>query len=250
MNSKRGRIGKIEVLGISGSPRSGNSLYLLKEALNAASEVNHLTISTKVYSLKGKKLGPCIGCSKCGIEKHRGECAIRDDFQSLRDLWLEADVVLYSVPVYHMGVPGQLKCFIDRLGNTINKRYNLPSPRFLKVIGALAQGMHFSGGQELTISFLIHHAVLKNCIPVSGDGWQSYIGASGWTQCMREIDSIQTQFQQGNFDAQVAVEASRSLGRRAAELAVILRMGGNQLSAGLSKDSAYRPFLDRLASER
>jgi len=149
-----------------------------------------------------------------------------------------------------MGVPGQLKCFIDRLGNTINKRYNLPSPRFLKVIGALAQGMHFSGGQELTISFLIHHAVLKNCIPVSGDGWQSYIGASGWTQCMREIDSIQTQFQQGNFDAQVAVEASRSLGRRAAELAVILRMGGTQLTARLSKDSAYRPFLDRLASER
>ena len=32
----------------------------------------------------------------------------------------KADAHLYSVPVYHVGIPGQVKCFIDRLGNTIN----------------------------------------------------------------------------------------------------------------------------------
>lgn len=249
MNKKRSKRQKIAVLGISGSPRAGNSIFLLKEALDAAAGIDKSVISTKLFSFKGKRMGPCIGCFKCGKKEPLGECAIHDDFQSLRDLWLEADVVLYSVPVYHMNIPGQLKCFIDRLGNTINKRYKLPSPRFLKVIGALAQGMHFSGGQELAISFLIHHAVLKNCIPVSGDGWQSYIGAGGWTRCNREPDSIQTQFQEGLFDAQVAVQASRSLGRRAAELALILRMGGNSLGKILSDDPAYKPFLERLSNQ-
>ena len=142
-----------------------------------------------------------------------------------------------------------MKCFIDRLGNTINKLYKLPSPKFLKVIGALAQGMYFSGGQELTISFLIHHAVLKNCIPVSGDGWQSYIGASGWTQCKRESNSIRNQFEEGDSDAKLAVQASRSLGKRAAELAFILRMGGRHLEEMLSGDSAYNPFLQRLSNQ-
>jgi len=240
------KMGKISVLGISGSPRNGNSLFLLEEALEAATQVNEEYISTELYSMKAKKMGPCVGCFKCSREDNLGECVIRDDFQDLRDLWLGSDVILYSVPVYHLNIPGQLKCFIDRLGNTINKYYNLPSPRFLKVIGALAQGMHFSGGQELTISFLIQHAVLKNCIPVAGDGWQSYIGAGGWTQCKRETDSIKTQFENGDSDAQLAVQASRSVGQRATEVALILRTGGAHLREILSDDSAYNPFLYRL----
>lgn len=240
---------KICVLGICGSPRNGNSLFLLEKALNAAIEINESCISKELYLIKGKKFGPCIGCFKCGEESHLGECAINDDFQELRDLWLRADVILYSVPVYHMNIPGQLKCFIDRLGNTINKYYNLPSPRFLKVIGALSQGMHFSGGQELTMSFLIHHAVLKNCIPVSGDGWESYIGASGWTQCQRETNSIRAKFEEGDSDAMLAVRASRSLGKRATELAFILKTGANHLKEILSNDPAYNPFLHSFSNQ-
>ena len=209
-------MGKISVLGICGSPRNGNSLFLLQEALHTAFQVNKRCIKTELYSIKGKNIKPCVACFKCGKPNHLGECAIRDDFQELRDLWLEADVIIYSVPVYHMNIPGQMKCFIDRLGNTINKYYDLPSPRFLKVIGALAQGMHFSGGQELTISFLLHHALHNNCIPISGDGWQSYIGAGAWTKCDREAGAIKSQFENDDFDARIAVQASRSLGKRAA----------------------------------
>lgn len=131
----------INVLGISGSPRDGNSRYLLKEALKAAQDVDAKTVMIDEYSFRGKKFSPCIACFRCdGDEKRRkGECVIKDDFQALRDKWVGADVVIYSVPVYHVGIPGQLKCFMDRLGNTVGKYYNVSSPRHLKVIGAIAR---------------------------------------------------------------------------------------------------------------
>jgi multimeric flavodoxin WrbA len=241
---------KINVLGICGSPRkNGNSQYLLNQALAAAADAYVEWVEITQYSISGKKFSPCVACFKCAEEKHYGECVIEDDFQELRDRWLNADVIIYSVPVYHMHIPGQLKCFIDRLGNTINRRFRLPSPRFLKVIGSIAQGSHFSAGQELAVSFLIQHAVLKNCIPVSGDGWQSYIGACGWTQCEREKDAIERHFDKKNQDAEVAVTASMSLAKRAVELALIVQQGGLNLKDVLSRDAAYKPFIERLGSE-
>ena len=231
------------VLGINGSPRDGNSLFLLKEALQASREVDPEKIRVEEYSFRGKKFAPCVGCFRCVEEKSLGECVIKDAFQRLRDLWLKADVILYSVPVYHVGIPGQLKCFIDRLGNTINRYYRLTSPRFLKVIGAIAQGTHFAAGQELAVTFLLHHAVLKNCLPVSGDGWESYLGACGWTRTDRSIEAIKKLHEAGESDAIVAVKSSRSLGKRAIELALILQAGRNQMEESLNRDPSYRPFL-------
>jgi multimeric flavodoxin WrbA len=236
----------ITVLGISGSPRDGNSQYLLKEALSAARNVDPDRIKIQEYSFKGKKFSPCIACFKCNEKKHLGECIFKDDFQDLRDQWIDSNAIIYSVPVYHLGIPGQLKCFIDRLGNTINRYYRLTSPRFLKVIGAIAQGKHFAAGQELAINFLIQHAVLKNCVPVSGDGWESYLGGCGWTKNKRAKDAIKKLYESRETDAIVAVNSSRSLGRRIAELALILRYGGMQMKEFLSKDPCYSPFLEKI----
>lgn len=236
----------INVLGICGSPREGNSQYLLREALSGAQEVDTERVRLSEYLLKGKKFSPCVGCFKCDEENHMGECVFRDDFQDLRDQWINSDVVIYSVPVYHLSIPGQLKCFIDRLGNTISRYYRLTTPRFLKVIGAIAQGSHFGAGQELTINFLILHAVLKNCIPVSGDGWESYLGGCGWTKNDRGRDAIKKLYEDKEMDATVAVNSSRSLGRRAVELALIVKNGGIQMKEFLSKCPSYRPFIERM----
>ena len=240
----------VKILGICGSPRNGNSHYLLKQALQQAKEVDPSKVIVSDYSFKGKTFSPCIACFRCdgSEERRKGECVIKDDFQDLRDRWIESNAIIYSVPVYHVNIPGQLKCFLDRLGNTVNRYYSLTSPRFLKVVGAIAQGMCFGAGQELTILFLIQHAVLKNCIPVSGDGWESYFGGCGWTRKERSKDAIKNFYEKGELDATVAVNSSRSLGKRVAELALILNAGGSQLKEFLSKDPNYGPFLEKIQS--
>ncbi|HEB31796.1 MAG TPA: flavodoxin family protein, partial [Spirochaetes bacterium] len=62
----------INVLGINGSPRLGNSQYLLDHALENASEVDRENVKIDTYSMKGKTMNPCIACSHC--VKHHGDC--------------------------------------------------------------------------------------------------------------------------------------------------------------------------------
>jgi multimeric flavodoxin WrbA len=135
----------IHLLGISGSPRKyGNSQFLLDIALNAAQEYAPRNVRTELYSMAGKIFHPCNACNQC--HDKLGYCRqTDDDFQELRDKWFPADVIIYLVPVFHMGVPGQLKCFLDRLGNSVVESFN---SRPLKVIWVITQGSGLSTGQE------------------------------------------------------------------------------------------------------
>jgi multimeric flavodoxin WrbA len=236
---------RIRVLGICASPRQGNSLFLLQKSLEAVKRLpNSKRIEIEQVDFKGLKMAPCTSCEGC--VKTKGECVIQDGFQSLRDQWVRADIVLYSVPVYHLGIPGQLKCFIDRLGNSQRKVYPVPYPRRLKVVGAITQGSHLFAGQELAIAFLHQHTVLLNCIPVSGDGWESYLGAAGWTRAKKEPDALAQEYSREELDARVAVRACETLVRRCVEMALIVKVGGRALKGDLAADPAYGPFLGNL----
>lgn len=235
----------IELLGICASPRRGNSLFLLEKTLEAVKELPQAgRVSTKMEELRSRRIAPCTSCEGCA--KTKGECVIPDGFQALRDLWVKADVILYSVPVYHLGIPGQLKCFLDRLGNSQRKVYAVASPRRLKVVGVVSQGSHLFAGQELAIAFLHQHAVLLNCIPVSGDGWESYLGAAGWTRAQKEVDALEKEFERKEMDAGVTLRACETLVKRCLEMAFILKAGGEALRSTLEADPAYAPFLRQL----
>lgn len=115
---------QIHILGLCASPRQGNSDFLLDKALEIASGAR---TEVKRFSLGRKPIAPCDACMAHRALK--GECRIKDAFQEMRDLWLGADVVIYSFPVYHMGIPAQLKSFLDRLGNSLGYYFQKDEPR-------------------------------------------------------------------------------------------------------------------------
>lgn len=235
----------VSLLGICGSPRpKGNSRYLLEIALAAAAEAGGERLRTELYTIAGKEFKPCTSCFTCGSRE--GECFLDDDFGELRDRWAAADAIIYAVPVYHLGIPGQLKCFIDRLGNSLWSYYGGVVAKSLRIFGIIAQGAHIFAGQEHTITALINHALVMGGIPVTGDPWESYIGAAGWTACGDRKNSLQTLVEAGDRDAQVAVRASTTLGRRVAQMALLIRAGGLAHRAELEADGGYSIFLDRL----
>ncbi len=235
----------IRLLGICGSPRPrGNSQYLLGIAAEAAREALGERIEIDLAGLAGLEIGPCRSCFSCG--RHGGECTIKDDFAPLRDRWAAADAVIYSVPVYHMGVPAQLKCFIDRLGNSLWSYYGGGVSKSLRVIGIITQGTHIFAGQEQVATQLIHHALVMGGLPVTGDPWESYIAAAGWTRCADRKDSLRRLVQEGDADALVTQRAVRSLGRRVAQMALLVRAGGQALYDELDADGGYGTFLRRL----
>lgn len=240
---------EIVLLGVSASPRKeANSLFLLDRAIAGAKDVCGDALRVKRFSFYQKRMSPCIQCYRC--DQTKGECVIQDDFGALRDAWLSADIVIYSVPVWHLSVPSQLKAFFDRLGQSLSKRYvrerRGEQALHLKVVGNIAQGMDIFSGQERALLDLMDHAVLQNCLPVSGE---TYIGVGAWTQRSRDPGRIEELAAAGDEIAQFSVAAAGSLGHRCAQLAMILRAGFLAEEDRLRADPAYRPVLERLARE-
>jgi hypothetical protein len=85
-------------------------------------------------------------------------------------------------------------------------------------------------------------------IYVSGDLWENYIGAAGWTENdpLVSLDALKRYYDEEHFDAQVAVKAARSQGRRVAELAILIKAGALQFLEKLKKDDMYVAFVERL----
>jgi multimeric flavodoxin WrbA len=246
----------MKVLGICGSPRAGNSKFLPEQALSSAREAGEafgMEVETEFWTVRGKKISGCVMCDGCAKD---GKCIIKDDFQEISGKWRESDVVLYSIPVYHMGIPAQLKAFIDRIGNSFFGCYadKFPEnaatlPKSLKTIGCIAQGIHVFSGQEHTIAQIVNHALLMGCIPVTGDMWQSYIGAGGWTCNDAARDAIKRQYLEKKQDAIIAVDSARAVAKRAVEIAAVLKWGGKALFQKLSQDPVYTPFLEKLVEK-
>jgi multimeric flavodoxin WrbA len=240
---------KIKVLGISASPRkNGNSSYLLKEALESAAAVAPEIVETELYSLAGKQYRGCTMCLKC-LES-AGECVSnsKDGLPELRDKWLEADVIIYSIPVYHMGMPGNLKNFLDRMGNAMACKYFPVFPRQMKCIGTITQGDCWFSGQENTIMQIINSSMVLGCIPVSGDQPECYIGAGGSTDRGLESDYYEKAVKEERPLALWTLRASRSLGKRAVETCILVKAGAEASRERFGDDPMFAPLMERAGS--
>ena len=100
----------MKILGLSCSPRkSGNTVTLLKEALNGARQEG---AETELFSVSGKDIKPCDGCWACF---GTGKCHIKDDMQTLCDKMVAADGIIFGTPVYIYSMTGQAKTVMDRM---------------------------------------------------------------------------------------------------------------------------------------
>ncbi len=231
----------IKVLGISGSPRKNKSTrFMLEVALESAQATAPEIVETELYSISGKTFHPCDSCHQC---EKLGHCRkTDDDFAELRDKWLAADAVIYSVPVYHMGIPSQLKSFIDRVGHSVQEAFN---DRSLKVMGFLTSGSGFASGQESVMIFLNSHAVMEGCVPIGGLWPVGYIGVGArvpYPKTMRDW------YEANDEHTLEAVEATRELAKQIVLVTTILKSGGEQNRELLKTYGGFELFLQRLDS--
>jgi multimeric flavodoxin WrbA len=99
----------MKVLGIMGSPRRhSNTEILLDKALEGAREAGAEVEKVLVSKLK---ISPCLEIYAC---RKDGNCAIKDDMQSLYKKLLEADHIIFASPIFFYGVTSQAKAVIDR----------------------------------------------------------------------------------------------------------------------------------------
>ncbi len=107
-----------KVLGINwGSPK-GTNRKCLEWAMLGAEEAG---CETEIIDTFRLNIGRCMGCGICSSSSRNDgaptvECVVKDDFQMLRDKFLDADAIITGAPVYALTPTGQYKNFLDRLG--------------------------------------------------------------------------------------------------------------------------------------
>jgi multimeric flavodoxin WrbA len=107
-----------KVVAIYGSPRrKGNTATLLKEAVRGARESG---AAVEEVVLRDLKISPCLEIYGC---KQAGECAIKDDFQKIRDLILNARGLILASPIFFYSVSSHTKILMDRFQSLWVKKY-------------------------------------------------------------------------------------------------------------------------------
>lgn len=215
----------IRVLIINCSPRKNNNSAKFVAA--AVDGVTSLGASSVVIDLAGKTYDHCRESCKA-YHVRTGNCIIDDDLHEISNEWNRADGVIYVAPLFHMGMPSAMYAIISRLGATVFGHSQGQVPRLLKAGGSIVHGNTHYGGQELLMEYLNAHLLLMNCVPVTSDMPESYIGVGA------QVDK------QGNIDrSDVILESSFMLGVRVVETAKILNEGKKALASELPEEYHY-----------
>lgn len=215
----------IRVLVINGSPRADSNTAKLAET--AAEGARSLGAEAVIYNIAGKRYEHCK--ESCKVYHARtGNCVLDDDLHDLANEWIRADGIIYAVPLFHMGMPSAMNAIITRLGAIVFGQTAGKVPRLLKVGGAIVQGNTHYGGQEIVMEYLNAHLLLMNCIPVTSDMPEAYIGTGAQVDAEGKVDR-----------EEVVYENSFMLGVRVSELAKLVVCGKEALAGSLPDEYHY-----------
>jgi len=106
----------LKILGISGGSINGNNDAMCKEALKGAKEQG---AKIEFINLNNLYIEHCTGCTACVMSLMSGKggkCPIEDDFDWLRDKMMDADGIVWSIPIFEKGASGLFRTLTDRMG--------------------------------------------------------------------------------------------------------------------------------------
>jgi NAD(P)H-dependent FMN reductase/uncharacterized Zn finger protein (UPF0148 family) len=135
----------MKILGISAGTRNGGNDGMCREALMGAAEMGAEVEFINLFDLDIKHCTGCVACVNALFSGKGCICSQRDDFDWLLDKMMDADGIVFAVPIFEKGAPGIFHTIMDRFGPRLD-RGNLtvatqiaqqtggkaPDPRFLK----------------------------------------------------------------------------------------------------------------------
>ena len=220
----------VNILGIAGSPRHGNTDVMVKTALEAAASTGD--VETDFFSTADFEINGCTSCYKCTKTTMEHLCLGRevrkDDANQLFKRMIDADGWLVGVPVYFGSIPAQFKALIDRSMAVEMAGYGFRN----KVAGALTVAFDRNGGLERTITDLQSWFLIHDMIPVSvgperpDHGIGCYWGATclqGWPYPIHSSEMEKSL--KGVKEDVIGIQQTKYLGMRVAEMTKVIKAG-------------------------
>ena len=100
----------MQILVNNGSPKGKNSdtLKLTMSFLQGMGE------TAEIIHTRQAKINPCLGCLSCW-QQTKGVCVQKDGMEAILAKYKEADLVIWSTPLYFFSLPSNCKSVMDRL---------------------------------------------------------------------------------------------------------------------------------------
>jgi len=154
----------MKVIAINGSPnKEGNTYHALKII---GSKLKENGIDLEIIHIGNKYIRGCIACGKCRENKDE-KCAITTD--SLNE-WIQnikaVDGLILASPVHYSGIPGTMKCFLDRAFYVSGSNGGL----FRQKVATAIVVVRRTGGSA-TLDSLYHFLAYSEMILVTSNYW-------------------------------------------------------------------------------
>lgn len=209
----------MKILLINGSPRGkrSNSLKLAQSFIEGIKEKDEVFIDE--LNVSKMNIESCRGCFSCW-KATPGECIIKDDMPTVIEKEVEADIMIWSFPLYYFSVPGILKDLIDR-----------QLPMYLPFMSENEEGIG-SGGHESRYNLKgRRHVLISTCGFYSSEG--------NYDSVTRMFDHFlgENNFEQ-IFCGQGELFNTKELSDRTDEYLDFVRKAGSEyVSGGITEDT-------------
>ena len=101
----------LNIITILGSPRKNGTSARIARSFSETAATYGASVSE--YTLNTMQYRGCQGCEGCHTRSDR--CVLRDDATVALDQLYDADIVVFSAPIYFGDTCGQFKSFYDRM---------------------------------------------------------------------------------------------------------------------------------------
>lgn len=151
----------MKILGVSFGSRNGNNDAMCKEALMGAQSKG---AEIEFINMQNLHIEHCTGCTACVMSLMSGKggaCPIKDDFEWFRGKMMDADGIVFVVPIFEEGSTGLFHTITDRMGPRNDRAMNIIGTKIAEANGGVAPDPRIL--KEKVVSF----------ISVGGSDWST-----------------------------------------------------------------------------
>ncbi len=111
----------MKILGISAGTKNGSNDAMCREALMGAKEMGAEVEFINLFDLNIQHCTGCVACVNAMFGTGKKICVLKDDFGWLLERMLEADGIMFAVPIFEKGAPGIFHTVMDRFGPSTDR---------------------------------------------------------------------------------------------------------------------------------
>lgn len=171
----------MKALLVNGSPRKSECTHTALQIVGDS--LREEGIEVDEFWVGNKPIPGCVGCRRCKELKHcLFDVDAVHDFLAIAD---DYDAYVFGAPVYYSGIPGHMKCFLDRVFYSNQGRVRFA----FKPAAAITSARR--AGTTATLEQLQKHIQHQQMVQVNSHYWPMVHGNSP-DEVMRDEEGVQT----------------------------------------------------------